>query len=53
MPKITGLNTIDYFPREYTYVSVVVLTGFPETQMAVSCMHEGVVKYLAKPVAGA
>ena len=39
MPKINGLETIDYLRRAYPHVPVVVLTGFPDTQMAVECMR--------------
>ena len=31
----------------------MVLTGFPDTDMAVSYMREGVIDYLVKPVDGA
>jgi two-component system chemotaxis response regulator CheY len=50
MPKINGVEAIDYFQREYPHVPVIVLTGFPDTAMAVSFMRHGVVDYLVKPV---
>ena len=50
MPKINGVEAIDYFQREYPHVPVIVLTGHPDTAMAVSFMRQGVVDYLAKPV---
>jgi two-component system, chemotaxis family, chemotaxis protein CheY len=31
-------------------VPLIVLTGYPDTEMAVSCLREGVVDYLVKPV---
>ena len=52
MPKINGLDAMSYFRREYPHVPLIVLTGFPDTDMAVSCMREGVVDYLVKPVEG-
>ena len=52
MPKINGLDTIGYLRRAYPHVPAVVLTGFPDTQMAVDCMRDGVVDYLVKPVDG-
>ena len=50
MPKISGIEAIDYFQREYPRVPLIVLTGFPDTEMAVSFMRQGVVDYLVKPV---
>ena len=38
MPKINGIQAIEYFQREYPHVPVIVLTAYPETQMAVSFM---------------
>lgn len=50
MPKINGVQAIDYFQREYPHVPVIVLTAYPETQMAVSFIRNGVADYLIKPV---
>jgi two-component system, chemotaxis family, chemotaxis protein CheY len=50
MPKINGVQAIEYFQREYPHVPVIVLTAYPETQMAVSFMRSGVADYLIKPV---
>lgn len=50
MPKINGVQAIEYFQREYPHVPVIVLTAYPETKMAVSFMHSGVADYLIKPV---
>src|SRR6478672_7607039 len=50
MPKINGVEAIDYFQREYPHVSLIVLTGYPETEMAVSFLRKGVADYLVKPV---
>ena len=52
MPKINGLDAIAYFRGAYPRVPLIVLTGYPDTDMALSCMHEGVVDYLVKPVDG-
>ena len=52
MPKINGVEAIAYLRDHFPHVPVVVLTGFPDTDMAVSCMREGVVDYLVKPVEG-
>ena len=50
MPKINGVQAIEYFQREYPHVPVIILTAFPDTQMAVSFMRSGVSDYLIKPV---
>lgn len=50
MPKISGAEAIDYFQREYPHVPLIVLTGYPETTMAVSFLRKGVADYLVKPV---
>ena len=50
MPKINGVQAIEYFQKEYPHVPVIVLTAFPETEMAVSFMLNGVADYLVKPV---
>lgn len=50
MPKINGSEAITYFRRQYPTVPVVVLTGYPDVDMAVSLMKRGVQDYLVKPV---
>ena len=50
MPKINGVEAMAYFREHFPHVPVVVLTGFPDTEMAVSSMRNGVVDYLVKPV---
>lgn len=50
MPKINGVQAIEYFQRQYPHVPIIVLTAYPETQMAVSFMRNGVADYLIKPV---
>ena len=50
MPKIDGIEAMTYLRDRFPHVPVVVLTGFPDTEMAVSSMHNGAVDYLVKPV---
>ncbi len=50
MPKINGVEAVAYFRREFSGTPVIVLTGFPDTDLAVEFMKEGVVDYLVKPV---
>jgi two-component system chemotaxis response regulator CheY len=50
MPKVNGIECIQYIRQEAPGIPVVVVTGFPDTQMAVNLMNEGVKDYLVKPV---
>ena len=50
MPKINGVEAVAYFRREFSGTPVIVLTGFPDLDLAVKFMKEGVVDYLVKPV---
>jgi two-component system chemotaxis response regulator CheY len=52
MPKINGVEAIAYFCKEWPRVPLIVLTGFPDIEMATSFMRQGVVDYLVKPVEG-
>ncbi|MGQ0811126.1 MAG: response regulator [Nitrospiraceae bacterium] len=52
MPKINGVEAIAYFQKEYPRVPLIVLTGFPDTDMATTFLRSGVVDYLVKPVEG-
>ncbi|RMH07463.1 MAG: response regulator [Nitrospirae bacterium] len=50
MPKINGVEAIKYFQEQYPRVPLIVLTGFPDLDMATSFLKQGVVDYLVKPV---
>jgi len=50
MPKINGVEAVDYFRREYPAIPVIVLTGFPDVKLATAFLKEGVADYLVKPV---
>jgi len=52
MPKINGADAVAYFRSHYPRVPLIVLTGFPDTDMATSFLRQGVVDYLVKPVEG-
>ena len=52
MPNMNGQEAIAYFQTHFPHVPVVVLTGFPDTEMAVSCLRGGVLDYLVKPANG-
>ena len=50
LPKVNGIECIQYIRQEAPGIPIVVVTGFPDTQMAVNLMNEGVKDYLVKPV---
>jgi two-component system chemotaxis response regulator CheY len=50
MPKINGHDAIAYFRKQYPGVPIVVLTGYPDVDRAVSLMKAGVMDYLVKPI---
>jgi two-component system chemotaxis response regulator CheY len=50
MPKVNGLEAIAYFQSQFPSVQIIVLTGYPEAQMATDLLNAGVVDYLVKPV---
>ena len=50
MPKVNGLECIDFFCREAPGIPIVVVTGFPDTELAVSLLKKGCKGYLVKPV---
>jgi two-component system chemotaxis response regulator CheY len=52
MPKINGAEAVAYFRSNFPRVPLIVLTGFPDTDMATSFLRQGVVDYLVKPVEG-
>ncbi|CAI4033274.1 response regulator [Nitrospira sp. BLG_2] len=53
MPKINGVEAIAYFRKNYKRVPIIVLTGFPDTEMAATFLRDGgIVDYLVKPVEG-
>ena len=50
MPKVNGIECIDFLKREAPGIPVVVVTGYPDTEMATSLLKNGVKDYLVKPV---
>ena len=50
MPKINGDEAIAYFRGHFPSVPIVVLTGYPDAELAVALMRKGVRDYLVKPV---
>jgi len=50
MPHINGIEAIEYFQREYPSLPLIVLTGFPDVELATRLLKRGVTDYLVKPV---
>jgi len=50
MPKVNGVECIDYLKQEAPGIPIVVITGYPDTELATGLMKKGVKDYLVKPV---
>ncbi len=50
MPKVNGIECIDFLRKEAPGIPVVVVTGYPDTEMATSLLKKGVKDYLVKPL---
>jgi len=51
MPGVSGVEAVATFQREYPTTPVIVLTGFPDVDLAVNFMKKkDVVEFLTKPV---
>ncbi len=50
MPKVNGVEAINYFQQQWPSVPLIVLTGFPDMEMATGFIKKGVMDYLVKPV---
>jgi two-component system chemotaxis response regulator CheY len=49
MPNINGIEAIYYFQQQYPRVPLIVLTAYPDMEMATSLLKRGIVDYLVKP----
>jgi len=50
MPKVNGIEYVDYLKEQAPGIPVVVITGYPDTDLAVGLIKKGVKDYLVKPV---
>ena len=50
MPQHNGTELVAYFRCRYPAIPVVVLTAYPDVELAVSLMRQGVLDFLVKPV---
>ncbi len=50
MPEVSGTQLVRYIAQHFPKVPVLVITGFPDVQVAVDVMKQGAVEFLVKPV---
>lgn len=50
MPKLDGFGVLEHTRKNYSYVPVVMLTGYIDVNLAVEAMKMGSFHYLTKPV---
>ncbi len=50
MPKVNGLEAMQFFQQEWPHVPLIVMTGYPNLESAKELMKQGLVDYLVKPV---
>ena len=50
MPDVHGTQLVRYVAQHFPKVPILVLTGYPEVQVAVDVMKLGAVEFLVKPV---
>ena len=50
MPKVNGIEAIDYLKKNAPSIPIIVLTGYPDSELAVSLMKKGVKDYMVKPI---
>ena len=50
MPKVNGIECIEFLKQQAPGIPVVVLTGYPDTEMAAKLIAKGVKAYLVKPI---
>lgn len=50
MPRMDGIQTLDYIVKSYPETEVVMLTGFADFTTAIDCLKKGARDYLVKPV---
>lgn len=50
MPNINGVEAVSYFKKDFPKLPVIVITGFPDINMATGLLEKGISNYLVKPV---
>jgi two-component system chemotaxis response regulator CheY len=50
MPKVNGIEAIDYLKQNAPSIPIIVVTGYPDSALAVSLLKKGVKDYMVKPI---
>jgi DNA-binding NtrC family response regulator len=50
MPKVNGFECVDYIKKQAPGIPVVIITGYPDMEMAKNFLAKGVKDFLVKPV---
>ena len=50
MPKVNGVECIQFIRDQAPGIPIVVITGYPDTELASDLLKKGVKDYLVKPV---
>jgi two-component system chemotaxis response regulator CheY len=50
MPKVNGVEAIDYLKANAPSIPIMVITGYPDAELAVNLLRKGVKDYVVKPV---
>ncbi len=50
MPKVNGVECIQFIRAQAPGIPIVVITGYPDTELASDLLKKGVKDYLVKPV---
>jgi CheY-like chemotaxis protein len=50
MPKINGIECIKFLRQEAPGIPVIVLTGYPDPELAAALTKKGIQAYLVKPI---
>ncbi|MFQ5450205.1 MAG: response regulator [Nitrospinaceae bacterium] len=50
MPKLNGVDSIDYFIKKAPKIPIVVITGYPDDELTDFLINKGVRELILKPV---
>ncbi len=50
MPKVNGVDAIEYIKANAPSKPIIVVTAYPDLDLAISLLKKGVKEYLVKPV---
>ena len=50
MPKVNGVEAIDYIKANAPSIPIMVVTGYPDAELAVNLLQKGVKDYVIKPI---